>query len=269
MNRDQAQSPATQPQLPAMERDIASRPSSERDPACCGAASPFYLSHRSDVSPAISPDSASPTPTSTSPDSTISADADTTHQPIDPSHTSHSSHTSHPTEPPPTTAPNPLTPATIESQDNFELLFDPAIPFEIHTKKRSPLDRLAPEHQQALIGLIREHSLQSVANLLARPLPYGLNLQTTPTALSRFTHRYITAQEKREREQKILTAQQMMSESGNPTAVFNQLSSKLLQMRILATTSESQPDLKELHTLVNCLTKLRRQSLAERKQSHP
>jgi hypothetical protein len=174
---------------------------------------------------------------------------------------------------PPTNSDNPkettssesLVPA--ETQDSWETHFDPTIPFEIHLKTKSPLARLNPEHQKSILALLKDHTLDAVVELLARPLPYGLNLHTSPAALSRFTTQSHWTTNRREREQKILLAQEILSDIDKPTqAGFDEVSTRLLKMRILANTSQSDPDLKELHTLINCYAKLRRTSLAERKQ---
>jgi hypothetical protein len=183
-----------------------------------------------------------------------------------PSFRSLPSFSSNPTTPPPAD-PTSTLPAPIDSQDNFEILFDPNLSFQTHAKKRSPLDRLPTEHQEEIIRLLHDHPLESVAELLARPLPCGLNIKTSPAALSRFSHRYTRAKTKRDREQKILTAEKILHDIDIPTqGGFEEISSRMLKMRILANSSESDPDLKDLHILVNCYTKLRRQSLAERKE---
>ena len=129
--------------------------------------------------------------------------------------------------------------------------------------KRSPLDHLTDAEHDAIIELLHDYSYAAVARILAKPRPIGLDIQTTDGSLKRFINR-----RKRNQRWESLARAEKIAQATGPLDGYLKACSFMLESRLLRATTDEQSDPEKIQLLIKSLTALRRQTLAERKQSH-
>ena len=107
-----------------------------------------------------------------------------------------------------------------------------------------------------------------MAEVIAEPPPIGFGVKTSQASLYRFRDRYKQAKGQSQKTQHAKAIEDLMAKANDTEDVFQAAVQRLLKTRLLTTTSEPSSDLAAIHSLINSLTKLRKQTLAERKQSH-
>lgn len=167
--------------------------------------------------------------------------------------------------PPPKTAPSeapddPDSPPNFESDD--EQFIDAATDLHYKRKGRSPFDKLSPQDQAFVIDLFDKHHWQAVLKAIAQPAPNGFGLKVSKTALYDFHKRY----NKRRRQENVQASIDLVTKSSDPAQAFAQIFERLVQIKALTIASDREASLTIFEALINTTNKLRKQSLAERKQ---
>jgi hypothetical protein len=132
------------------------------------------------------------------------------------------------------------------------------------------IGKLHPTQQAAIFALLEEggFSSRAVAKLLSGPPPDGLGIHISKTTVNDWRKKYkanlVKEQQRRVSEEKLRAANQILNAPGAEQA-FQTAAERILKLQIL--TSADAP-LDQLEQLVQILTTLRKQSLAERKQHH-
>jgi hypothetical protein len=154
-------------------------------------------------------------------------------------------------------------------ESHAEQMADAAEDLKSQLTGRNRFDRLNSEQQAAIITLIKQgYSLDIVVKVLALPQPDGLDFKISKSGLAKFVKRYEALEESRRVTQNAKAAADLIDKSSDPDQAFPKAIERLLRMRLLTTASEPNAPLDAIDTLMNTLTKLRKQTLAERKQLH-
>jgi len=133
---------------------------------------------------------------------------------------------------------------------------------------RSPLDALTPQQQNAIILLLEDYSAERVASVLAQPEPYGFNLKTSDSAVIRFKKRLARAEKKYIASLDDIALQQIMANAHQSEEAFQTAVQRLIKIRLLNAANNPLASADTLDALITSLNKLRKQTLAERKQTH-
>jgi hypothetical protein len=133
---------------------------------------------------------------------------------------------------------------------------------------RSPLDDLPSQQQQAIILLLEDHPAWRVAKVLAQPEPHGLSFKVAPVTLNRFKKRFAIAKDACRKAQNQKAIDDLLSKANDTEETFQTAIQRLIKIRLITTTSEPNANLDTMDLLITSLTKLRKQTLAERKQLH-
>jgi hypothetical protein len=157
---------------------------------------------------------------------------------------------------------DPDAPPKIQSND--EQFIDAATDLHYQRKGRSPFDKLSPEDQAIVIDMFDKHHWQALLKVIAQPPPLGFGVKASKTALYDFRKRYY----KRRRHENIQASVDLINKSSDPTHTFGQIFERLVQTKALLVASEPENSLEIFDTLITSVNKLRKQSLAERKQLH-
>jgi hypothetical protein len=142
---------------------------------------------------------------------------------------------------------DPDAPPKIQSND--EEFVAAALELRYQRKGRSPFDKLSPQDQ-------------AVVKAIAQPYPIGFALKVSKTALYNFHKRY----QKRRHQQNVEASIDLLNKSSNPTQAFAQTFERLVQTKALTVASDPETTLNTFDALITSVNKLRKQSLAERKQ---
>jgi hypothetical protein len=132
----------------------------------------------------------------------------------------------------------------------------------------SLLDNLEPRIQQAILRLLEDYKPEFVAEAIAEPPPIGLGVRTSSASLKRFRRRYRAAEEDAQKAQHAKAIQDLLAQANTSDEAFQTAIQRLLKTRLLTTTSDPNAPLETIDTLITSLNKLRKQTLAERKQTH-
>ena len=150
----------------------------------------------------------------------------------------------------------------IKSDD--EDLIEAATHLHLHLKARSRFDKLPPENQAAIIHLLDRCKPEVVLKLIAQPPPVGFSLKAGRTALLEFRRRYEKRAAERRRNDNSAAALELVRKVGDPNQAFL----TVLQIRALTAAADPTTSLGILDAYASTLGKLRKQTLAERKQDH-
>jgi hypothetical protein len=144
-------------------------------------------------------------------------------------------------------------------------LYEIALDFRSHRDKRSILDHLSDDQRAAISKLLDGYNKYEVSELLAKRPPAGLGIHVTRYALTRFEKRY----KKQKRARASLAFQhecdQLLEAAQTNDQAFLYASERLLKMRLFQITGDPEADLEEIAKLTDIITRIRKQSLAERK----
>jgi hypothetical protein len=143
-------------------------------------------------------------------------------------------------------------------------LADAAADLKARLKGRGRFDELTDAQRDAIFALLQDYSEATVAKIIAMPPPKGMNFRVSRQTVNRFKHDYLKAKAERRHAEHLKLAEEVLS-SENPEHAFRETFERLLKTRLLTT------DLAEIDTidsLVATLARLRKQALAERKQTH-
>jgi hypothetical protein len=127
--------------------------------------------------------------------------------------------------------------------------------------------KLSPAQQASVFALLESgFSTRAISKILAEP-PLGIRVSKTSVGewLKKYQFRLIEEKNRRQAEAKLQSALDTLDKTPNSDAAFQQAAQRALKLRIL--TSDDAP-LDTLDQLVATLVTLRKQSLAERKQTH-
>ena len=163
--------------------------------------------------------------------------------------------------------PNPHSPTPFLNTTNQELL-DAAAELPFRVQGRSRFDKLPPQEQAAIIGLLGVYKADVVLDLIAQPRPIGFSLKVGKSALYDFRFRYQKREAKRSRKETAGRALDFLNQTENPLQAFTAKYERLLQAQALAAAGDPQASLEELDQITTTLTKFAKQALAERKQCH-
>ncbi|HUS35051.1 MAG TPA: hypothetical protein VM680_06830 [Verrucomicrobiae bacterium] len=152
--------------------------------------------------------------------------------------------------------------------NHAELMAEAAADLQAALKKRNKFDALSPEAQAAIITMLDKYDSRYVAKLLVKPPPEGMNFKISKSGLNYFRRRYEKTQAQRRATENAKAAADLLDKSEDPDKAFQQTLERLLRLRTLTTVSEPDAPIETVDELINALTKLRKQALAERKQLH-
>jgi hypothetical protein len=133
------------------------------------------------------------------------------------------------------------------------------------------LNKLTAREQAAIYALMFESNFSSraVSKILAEAPPNGMAIRISKTALNHWRKKYEKRLAEEAKQHKsaaeLQSATEVLDKSPDPDAAFQAAAERILKLRIL--TGSEAPD-EKLDQLVATLTRLRKQSLAERKQLH-
>jgi hypothetical protein len=133
------------------------------------------------------------------------------------------------------------------------------------------LNKLTPQQQAAVFALMEESKFSSraVAKILADPPPNGMSIRVSKTTVNDWRRQYKQRMAREANERKaaaeLQAALEIVDKSTDADAAFQQAAERIVKLRIL--TSHDAP-LDQFDQLVSTFAKLRKQSLAERKQLH-
>ena len=144
----------------------------------------------------------------------------------------------------------------LDSEDIQELIID----LEEHKTGRSPLDKLSPEIQTAIISLMAERPTWIVCQLLSQPAPTGLGLHTSESSLNRFRQRYKEQLERKRRQTRRDEIEDIVV--SNHGDMFKS-TVHLMESRLIKALSNDQTATDDLQRISRSLATLRRQALAE------
>lgn len=145
---------------------------------------------------------------------------------------------------------------------------DAALDLREYLSGRSPLDKLQPNEQHAILRLLEDHEPEHIAEVLAEPPPIGFGIQTSRPALYRFRNRCDRARDEACKAQHAKAVNDLIAKANDSEDAFQAAVQRVLKARLLNTTTEPNADLNTIDALITSLTKLRKQNLAERKQAH-
>jgi len=175
-----------------------------------------------------------------------------------------------PAAPPPANQPiDDDSPPKIESND--EAYIEAATDLYYHVKGRSPFDKLTPQQQETIIHLMEHHEEKVVRKTIAQPPPLGFSFKIGKTAFYAFLKRYRERDAEREKQQRIEHANtyiQLLTSAPDPNQAFGHIFERLVQIKALKVASDPQMTINTCDALITTVNKLRKQSLAERKQTH-
>ena len=153
-------------------------------------------------------------------------------------------------------------------QDHAELMAEAAADLQAALNKRNRFDALSPEAQAVIIDMLDQYKSRHVAKLLRRPPPQGMNFKISKSGLNYFAKRYRQRQTQRRQKQNSDRAIEHLNKSPNPSQAFLNLYERMLHVKALTAATDPDTALDTLGQLTATITKLRKQTLAERKQSH-
>ncbi|HEY6227691.1 MAG TPA: hypothetical protein VI282_11270 [Verrucomicrobiae bacterium] len=160
-------------------------------------------------------------------------------------------------------------PPNIQSTD--EAYIEAAADLYYHIKGRSPFDKLTPQQQETIIHLMEHHEEKVVRKIIAQPSPLGFSFKIGKTAFYAFLKRHRDREAERQKQQRIEQTDayiQLMTLAPDPSQAFGQIFERLVQIKALKVASDPQISLAVCDAVITTVNKLRKQSLAERKQSH-
>ena len=140
--------------------------------------------------------------------------------------------------------------------------------FQEFLSGRSPIDNLTPQQQNVILLLLEEHNAARVAEVLAQPEPYGMNFKTSDSSLNRFRERIRDAEKKRLNADAETATKELIAKAHESDEAFQAAVQRFIKTRLLNATSSAHSSLDAIDSMITSLTKLRKQTLAERKQSH-
>lgn len=157
-------------------------------------------------------------------------------------------------------------PPTIDSTN--EAFVEAATDLHYQLKGRSRFDKLSVEQQASIINLMDVHETNVVLELLASPPPTGMSFKIGRSALYAFRRRYQKREAQRRLDDKNKIATDVLCNSSNPKQAFLEMYERLLHIKALTTASDPETSLETLDAITTTINKLRKQSLAERKQAY-
>jgi len=152
-------------------------------------------------------------------------------------------------------------------QSNDEELLEAAADYHARKKGRSRFDKLSAEQQSHILGLLEVHTIDVVRKLIAQPAPLGMSFKIGRSALNDFERRHKKREAERRKNESSKTAIELLNKSNDPNQAFAELFQRLLQIKALTAASDPTGTLETIASVNAILTKFRRQSLLERKQS--
>jgi hypothetical protein len=127
---------------------------------------------------------------------------------------------------------------------------------------------LFQQQQEAIILLLGDHSAERVAQIIAQPPPLGFALKTTDASIIRFRSRFIAAKCAAARQNDEQALADLLAEAHQSDAGFQNVIQRLIKDRLVRAAGQQHFSLGVLDSLLTSLIKFRKQSLAERKQTH-
>jgi hypothetical protein len=143
-----------------------------------------------------------------------------------------------------------------------------AADLDAQLKGRSRLDKLSAQQQAAIIHLMNVHTIDVVLDLLAAPSPTGMSFKIGRSALYEFKRRYEKREAQRQREQRTKAFDDLLKKSDDSQQTFLVNFEHLLHVKGLNLASLPETSNETLDALTTTINKLRKQTLAERKQTH-
>ena len=154
-------------------------------------------------------------------------------------------------------------------ENDAQRMAEAAEDLKAELNRRNRFDRLTAEQQAAIVALLdSNHSLATVVRLIAKPTPPGMNFKISKSGLAKFAKRYKTRESERRRIQNAQASADLLDKSQDPDKAFQTALERLLRLRLLTTSSEPDAPLETIDALTTILLKIRKQALAERKQTH-
>jgi hypothetical protein len=162
--------------------------------------------------------------------------------------------------------PPPAELPVVKSDD--EDVIDAAAELHYHMKGRSRFDKLSAEQQLAIVEMMNTFNSDTVRNIISQPPPVGFSLKIGKTALCAFVKRFNKrlAERRLEEATKIVTDE--LNNSTDPSHDFAEAFERCLQIKALIAVADRNTTLETIDALTTTITRLRKQSLAERKQLH-
>jgi len=157
---------------------------------------------------------------------------------------------------------DPDAPPEIQSTDEEFVAAATALHYQ--RKGRSPFDKLSLQEQAIIVDLLDKFTWQTVLKTIGQPPPIGFALKTSKSALYDFHKRY----DKRRKQQNIQANLDLLAKSSDSGQAFTQIFERFVQTKALTVASDTQASLSIFDALITSVNKIRKQSLAERKQAH-
>jgi hypothetical protein len=146
-------------------------------------------------------------------------------------------------------------------------LRDAASDFYEHLHYKSKFARLTSLQREAVVELLRHHTCEHVARILAEPPPIGMNLHTSKAGVIRFRDDYLRCalQDGKRQSQAAAEQQRLASEESFQTAnasdeSFCQTTQTQIRKRLFQAAHDPASDYHEIRWLIKSLELLQKQS---------
>jgi len=140
-------------------------------------------------------------------------------------------------------------------------------PYEPKRGPRGFLNTLPEATQQKILDLLEDHARPGVAETLSKPVPEGLGFRVSVRMLERFENRHKIMEHRAEIADLAEAAREVANDPHTTDADLTNAALRIVRASILEYASDIQ-NFDSLERLNNALHKLRRDDIADRRQSY-
>jgi hypothetical protein len=133
-----------------------------------------------------------------------------------------------------------------------------------HLHRRSNFARLSADQRDTILELLKHHSAEKLAEILAKPPPLGMNLQTSKAGLNRFRDDFMRCalrrgkvEAQRMAEQQRLITEQLFQKASASDESFRQTTQAQIRKRLFHAAHDPASDYHEIRWLLKSLEMLR------------
>ena len=133
-----------------------------------------------------------------------------------------------------------------------------------HLHHRSSFARLTADQRDAILEMLKIHSAEKLATLLAQPPPIGMNIQTSKAGLNRFRDDFMRCAMRRSKveaervaEQHRIAMEQRFEKANASDESFRQTTEAQIRKRLFQAAHDPASDYHEIRWLLKCLEMVR------------
>jgi len=139
-----------------------------------------------------------------------------------------------------------------------------------HLHHRSNFARLTSDQRDAILELLKYHSAEKLAEILAKPAPIGMDLQTSKGGLNRFRDDFMRCAMRRSKveaqrmaEKQRLALEQLFQKANASEETFRQTTEAQIRKRLFQSVHDPASDYHEIRWLLKSLEMLRKYEAKE------